>query len=432
MPWTAFRRTKTSWCALVFAACAAPRLLVLLRTPEPPPNYYWNIATSLLASGSYGFGSGVTTAIEPLYPLFLAAARLLTGDRFALAMLVQVLVASAAGALLFLLAERVTQSRASALIAAALYAFYPYYVRQSIAPHELTLSTVMLIVTPWQYSRTQNIKQAALLGGVLGLLLLLRFSFAPIWIAAIALLILRRRVREALVAAAVSVALLSPWIARTRAIDGSLAPTRVGENLFIASCKFADQVLPWYDADLMVDYAYQTVHADALANSVPPHLMERTIDDALLRRAIECIRANPVRAARLKLRNLLYSFSPLLLPVHARLRESVAHVENGQLHLLSITPRPRFDVLSHAVAHTAILAGALVGLGIRRRVLLREDAFLLAIVASIAIVCAIFFPTTRLTSPMLPVAMIYAGVGFSWIVSWFREFKKVHGSGPNA
>jgi hypothetical protein len=72
--------TTRHLCALVFALSAAPRVAVLLRTPAPPPNYYWEIATNLLASGSYGFGSGATTAIEPLYPFFLAAARLLTGD----------------------------------------------------------------------------------------------------------------------------------------------------------------------------------------------------------------------------------------------------------------------------------------------------------------------------------------------------------------
>lgn len=65
---------------LVFAACVLPRLAALWMWRDPPPTYYWEISDSLLATGVFGFGGEPTTSIEPLYPVFLAAARLVAAD----------------------------------------------------------------------------------------------------------------------------------------------------------------------------------------------------------------------------------------------------------------------------------------------------------------------------------------------------------------
>lgn len=393
--------------ALVVLACVALRVPLLV-LPPPEPNYYWDLSTSLLASGTYAYGHLSTTSIEPLYPLFLAAARALTGDRYPLVMLVQILAAAAGGVLLFSLTIRLTASRRAAVTAAALYALHPYYVRQSVAPHELTLSTVLLLGAAWQFPRVRDTSSAAALGIWMALLMLLRFTFIPLWIGTAILLIAWRRPAHAAVVLLIPIAAIAPWILRSRTIDGGLLPSRVGENLFVSTCELSDQVVPYYDVDLMLRDAYRQVEAAGVTEGLPPPAVKRAADDWLLRRAIDCARARPLRTAWFKLRNAAFVFSPQLLPAHARLPETQAIVADGRVTFTGLQPRPRWESAAHFAVQSLILTTAVAGLLLRRR--WREDAFLLMILASFAIVYGVFFPTTRLVSPMYVVLMFYAGV----------------------
>ena len=394
----------------LFAACLAPRIAALVLFPQPPPNFYWRIADSLLATGTFALDGAPTGGYEPLYPLFLVAARWATGDRFALVMLIQAMVAASAGVLLFLLADRLAGRRA-AIVTSACYAVYPYYVRQSVAPLEVTLSTVLLIGAAWQYSRMQGAGGAVRLGLWLGLLVLLRAMFAPIWAAAALILVVRREWRQAVAVALVPLAMLSPWAAWSFALERPLVPSRVGENLFVSTCDPADQVVPRYDVDLIVHYAYAAVDADRLAAELPEGQGEGAVDAALRRAAVACAYARPIKTIGMKLRNLAYVFSPELMPVHARNPGPLAIVENGRVTFVGAEGRGLAERGPHFVAHLAITIGAAAGLWIRRR-RLKDDVLVLVMLANTAVVYSVFFPTTRLVAPTSFVLMFYAGACF--------------------
>lgn len=66
---------------MLFALAAAPRLLYLLAARPPFEGYQWVAASELVQHGVIGDALGKTTEFDPLYIAFLAAARLLMGDR---------------------------------------------------------------------------------------------------------------------------------------------------------------------------------------------------------------------------------------------------------------------------------------------------------------------------------------------------------------
>ena len=113
----------------------------------------------------------------------------------------------------------------------------------------------------------------------------------------------------------------------------------------------------------------------------------------------------------MKLRNLLHVFNPRLLPyTHepqgARLRE-----ENGRYWIEGGIPRSRAAQWIHGLWRAGLLALAIVGLAVRG--FRRDDGVLWAIVLTITLVCTVFYPTTRLTTPMVFTLMVWAASGLS-------------------
>ena len=177
---------------LVFAICAAPRFVALAIFPGASSTYYDELAAGLLSTGSFGFDGTPSTYMEPLYPAFLAGARLVTGDSLPLVLILQIVVASIGGVLLDRLASHHAGPRAG-LFAALFYAVYPYLVRQSVALLEITLCTTLAIGTALALSRTDRIRGALVTGALFGLLMLTRTSFAVAPIGAAAWLAWRPR-----------------------------------------------------------------------------------------------------------------------------------------------------------------------------------------------------------------------------------------------
>src|SRR5687767_16042420 len=87
-----------------FALCALPRSVVLWLSAAPEQTFYWFYSSTLLEHGSFGLPGAPDTQIEPLYSVFLALARQLAGDRMALVLAFQIVVASLGGVLLHRLA----------------------------------------------------------------------------------------------------------------------------------------------------------------------------------------------------------------------------------------------------------------------------------------------------------------------------------------
>jgi 4-amino-4-deoxy-L-arabinose transferase-like glycosyltransferase len=397
--------------AIVFAACAAPRLLALTVFPLGAPTYYDTLATGLLTTGRFGFDGVPSTYIEPLYPAFLAATRILTGNSLPLVLILQIVLASFGGVLLYRLGARLV-NRDVGFYAALFYACYPYLIRQSVALLEITLCATLAIAATLQLSRMDRLRDAVTGGVLLALLILTRASFAPVAAAAAIWLLWRGRVRLAAGLVVTLLLVLAPWLVRNIRVDGSPVPSRVGENLYLSTSDYAT-VLPVHDIDLLVPLALLEVEGAVPPAALTPTLASRAIDEAMLARAIAFVRARPGRVLWLKARNVPYLFTPQLLPRYMKSPGAFAVMQSGVVRAFNERHRPWIEDLSHAVAQAAIILLSAIGLGGRG---LREpDVPLLLIFATGAAVCIAFFPTTRLMAPVMFVPMFYAAVGLDRI-----------------
>jgi hypothetical protein len=402
------------YAALAFLLCALPRLGVLWLAAPPEHTFYWEYSSSLLNHGTLGVAGSPDTVVEPLYPGFLATARWLTGDRTTWVLALQILVASAGGILLHRLTRSLTGSLQTAWIATLLYAFDPYLVRQSVGFMEVAVLTALLIGIAWS-ERLATTRGSVLVGLFTAAAILTRFAMAPLAIV-VPFLMARRSSKHALIALTVTVVSVAPSLVRNYGIDRSVAPSRIGINLAVSLSDAAEQLLPIHNNDRLV-----------------PLLGEKN-DRELLASALAFAREHPWRTLEMKVRNLLHVFNPRLLPYDhepqtARLRE-----ENGRYWIEGGIPRSRWAQWTHGLARAALLVLAIVGVAVRG--VRWEDGVLWAVVSTIAVVCTVFYPTTRLTTPMVVALMVWAaegvrvatGIGAEGAVS--NPLRSPNGAGP--
>lgn len=386
---------------LVFILCCVPRLACLWwASPEEPGIYYWDLAGSLLSHGVLGFEGQPTSAFEPLYPLFLAAARWLTGDNLAGVLLLQVAVASLGGVYLYRLCQLLADER-TARIAVLLFAFYPYLVWQSVNIIEITPLATLLIATAYYYCRGN----AAAAGVLFGLSLLMRAAVLPAALLAIAFQLFQRKHAAALVMALATFAVALPYAWRNHQLDGAWLPTRGGENLYVGNSRYGEFVIPAYNLDLVSPIAHARLHREA------PQLEsggEPAIDAFHHANALEWMRAEPWRALRLKLLNFAYFFHPRLVPYYA-LDDATRLVEaaDGSLRVDGALDRSRAADWVHGLGSGFVLLSALAGIWLRRQ-RIRDDAILYLMLVGFAAVCMLYFPATRLRAPVEFVLMFFS------------------------
>ena len=87
--------------AILFCAAALPRLAYLLLIHPPIESQYWALSGSLVRTGTFTIDGLPVTDFEPLYPLFLAGARLIARDSVLAVQLLQIAVASLGAVLLY-------------------------------------------------------------------------------------------------------------------------------------------------------------------------------------------------------------------------------------------------------------------------------------------------------------------------------------------
>jgi 4-amino-4-deoxy-L-arabinose transferase-like glycosyltransferase len=160
-------------------------------------------------------------ARQPVYPLFLALAHLAGGD-YLLVVIPEALFGVATAFVAFLIGRRFFGERAG-LIAAALAAFYPYYVVHDTALQETSMVGVGATLAVWALLRTRTsaLPWAWLgAGALLGVTVLIRGTLLPSALGALAWIALvgegtwsRRLLRAAVVAGACGL-VLGAWMAR--------------------------------------------------------------------------------------------------------------------------------------------------------------------------------------------------------------------------
>jgi hypothetical protein len=356
--------------------------------PADTGTLYYQLANAIATQGPRAFAGGLAARIEPLYPAFLAAGRVIGGDHPLALLLLQIGVASAAGVLLFSFTSALTGSRRTAAIAAALYALSPYLIRQSAAFMEVTFAVSLLIAFVWIAVGPQGSRTAAAAGAILAAAVLTRMSFPA-----------DRRGRSPVARARGTppgrdgrdgVRRRPGHVDRDRAGRRGLAvPARIGENLLVSTSEWTRAIVPQTNVDVLLPILDARAR-DTLRRRGRVDPAAGEIDGVMLEDARAFARSHPGEVLVLKLRNAVHAVLPRLLPYTER-RGSAAIVD-GVLVVPPQASRPLAFELAAGGFQAALLAGAAAGMWKRRYHLAGTDAVLLLVAGSVLAVNIAFFP----------------------------------------
>jgi hypothetical protein len=411
--------------ALLFCLAAAARITYLLISRPDVDSPYWALSESLVRAGALTIDGVPNTDFEPLYPLFLAAARLIAQDRVIVVQVLQIAVASAGAVFLYRLAFTLSGLERVGAISAALYAIHPLLIRQAGAPSDLSLAATTVVAFAYSFVTIRSAGGAAVAGICLGLAILTRAMVLPLLVCGAILLLLRRRPAFAVAFVLSAVLLVAPFAFRSYHVGGSWWPTRSGMNLFIGNSPYTASLFPDDDLDLLEEPAsgfFERARPD-----VPPSSADydAELDQFLTRRALAYMMEDPLRTIRAKLLNAAYFFSPRLVPLYITDSSTrVAVGTGGEIVVEDRASRPRMEIVAHAVAASFVLGTALVGVYLRRRDL-RGDAMLWCVLATFVAVHAVYVPATRYTAPTLFVLLFYSSVALEGVRPYDKNSHRV-------
>ena len=397
------RAHDTDWrrAAALFLLAAIPRLAYLLILRPEFDGAYWVLSDSLIHTGSIAVDGVRNTDYDPLYPAFLAALRVIARHHVAIVQALQALVASAGAPLADRLARSLTGSTRIGALAALCYAFDLLLIRQSVAEGPLMLVTVLVVAWAAWFVDAETPADAVKVAAALALAVLARATALPLVALSAILLIAGPRhahesraphARLAMLSTAVIAAVILPFSWRSFSLNGSWWPTRSGINLFIGNSPYTSQLLPAYDLDLLQPLAGAETN------------------DALTRRALDYMKADPRRTLREKAVNVVYAFWPPLVPRTIALAQTDVVIKpSGEISVVNPVERPALEVLPYSVWYAAVLVAAMAGVTIRRKEL-RRDAALWSVLATFTAAQVVVFPATRYRAPMEFVLLFYAAV----------------------
>lgn len=327
----------------------------------------------------YTDGSGLPhTERPPLYALFLAATG---GYRYFWPFLViQSLVSTGTVICVALIARRLS-GRIAALIAAAITALYPYYVRHDTALQEIGLLTFLTALTMlllvYLHAR-KSIWLALSAGLILGLAILTRSTIAPMMLLIPLWLMFPdkaatpwgRRAAAGIAFLGAALLVLSPWLVRQHRITGH----------WILTSQFGRALMEGNDPDTFAYYPIGSIDQSRrlIARRIRaehPAMFQRSrrpydaqVDAWQRGRALAYITANPGRFVVNGLRKNLAAFGILPSPRHGLVGNLVYALSYGPVLALAVVgawqQRRRWRLLSlfYAqfgvfIAGTAILWG---------------------------------------------------------------------------
>jgi 4-amino-4-deoxy-L-arabinose transferase-like glycosyltransferase len=241
------RSTILVWTVLIVALQAALLFAVMPRlSARLSPSYnqeraadgYDLLAANLAAGHGYRFypDTAPTTMREPGYPLLLAGLLRLSGNRFYVVKLSNLLFALTTAWLLALLVWRMTDRRWPGFMAALLFLFHPgTLIAETRAGIEIPfgLLLVCVLLTVLRALERTHWSGYAISGLVLGVTVLFRSVPLLFPVALLAYLLVAERPRLSILAAWRNIAVmvvtmllvLSPWIVRNYRLTGRFLPT---------------------------------------------------------------------------------------------------------------------------------------------------------------------------------------------------------------
>jgi 4-amino-4-deoxy-L-arabinose transferase-like glycosyltransferase len=229
---------------LIAAACALPRLVVLLVERDDVTAAFVDkgddFALTFVDSGTYGFIPGIPSAYtQPLYGFFLVPLYWVFERHWLVIGLAHTVLAVATAWLVYEVGRRVVDARAG-VVAALLATLHPYVVwhdmhmNREILDQLLAVAAVLLTLV---VAERGGLRWAALLGVVLGLMVLgnVRTLFLPFVVGAYVLWRRRQWTWEPAAALAVAVLVLVPWVVRKERNVGCAAITTDARALWKAN-----------------------------------------------------------------------------------------------------------------------------------------------------------------------------------------------------
>jgi len=290
----------------------------------PDTLYYWILAGKIRDGSTYEvveWGDIPHFALRtPGYPLFLAACRLLFGDRTLFVRLMQAGLGALSVWLVYQLSSRAlgeaSRSRAWTvpLIAAALTAFDPYFVATSVFLLSEALFVPLMLASLWGLSvlwtspsddktRRRGWVWALATGLTSGAAILVRPSWALFvpamllaWIVGSGRERWRSALRGALLVVVGLVIVMAPWWVRNAQVYGRFVPTAI-----------------WMGASLYDGLNPKATGASDMTFLADPEFWpfdEETQDALLRRRALEFVRDQPGKTFRLALVKFARFWSP--------------------------------------------------------------------------------------------------------------------------
>ena len=128
------------------------------------------------------------------------------------------------------------------------------------------------------------------------------------------------------------------------------------------------------------------------------------------------MKENPLRTLRLKFLNIVYLFHPRIVPFYPMDKDTKLIFGNqGRISLQNIVSRRPAEEWAHTVIYSFIFLTSLVGFYLRRKKV-SEDRILYFIIFTFVGICSIYWPATRLRSPMDFVLIFYSACAVSpWV-----------------
>jgi 4-amino-4-deoxy-L-arabinose transferase-like glycosyltransferase len=191
-------------------------------------NEYWQIAGNLLTGQGYTYdGEHPTRMRQPLYPLFLAAIRAVSGDSVTAVLVVQSALSLVTLVLFAALAARLLSARTSGLVALAVGLYVPLAALACrVLSDSLYIALLSGAIVCWTMSmETRNPRWAAGLGVLLGLVGLCRPAGVPLLVLPPLVLWLQSRPRRGMLLLGLGAALsgaviMAPWGIRNYLVLG--------------------------------------------------------------------------------------------------------------------------------------------------------------------------------------------------------------------
>jgi tetratricopeptide (TPR) repeat protein len=393
---------------IVVTVAALLKLLIVWQLADHPlvqpevgldTTEYVHLAKRVVA-GDFGLGPGLYY-VSPLYIYVLAAGLALTNSLTAVRVL-QVLAGALAVGGIWMMARQWSNSRAAWFAAAlasatGLITFYEVLLLQ--ASIDVALTTAALLALTWALER-RGVRWFLIAGIVFGLAALNRPNMAIAAAGLAAVLMLRQRIRPALILSAGVLLGMAPVVVRNVVVadQWSLVSSHGGLNFYIGNSAMATgfyNTVPGIQPDIKGQSRDTRLVAE---QALGRPLTDAEVSDYFMDLAWTWIRENPGHAARLFLKKLGFVF-------HA---QHIALPYSYPFFVYDAETSLRF----YAVGPWLLIPLGLVGLIVMfRRAEDRSSALVwIAFVPIYAVSVAIFFVAERYRLPLLVPLCVGSGI----------------------